>query len=190
MATLTLEATEVKEYRSGELRTDGTIRMGTQMHGTNYTQAWYHDVVIALDLPKSLEMLTVTQEWRTHQEGSTSYVFSAALTQEERTTAPSEADLTYKFPRDNIATITFEKKLKKGRWYLWLWRHDKSKPSFMYGGRGTYPKLEITGETAGGVVKVAVGGEVKDTVPKVYKNGGWEDIMPRVYKNGTWEEMS
>lgn len=188
MAEITFNATEVKEYRDGSLQTSETIRMGTQYSGSG-TKYWYHDVVIVLDLPRSLKKLTVTQKWRSHQSGAASYDFSAALTQEERTTAPDTADVTYTFP-GNTATITFDKKLKKGRWYLWLWRHNKSAPSFMYGDRGSHPELTIMAETAGGVVKVKYGGEVKDAVPKVYMGGEWKDLLPKAYKSGAWKELS
>lgn len=184
MAEITLNATDVKEYRDGFLQTGETIRMGTQYSGSGF---WNHDVVIVLDLPKSIKTLTVKQTWRGHQSGSTSYGFSAALTQEIRTAAPGTAEATYKFSGDHEATITFKKKLKKGRWYLWLWRHNINAPSFVYGARGTYPILTIDGETADGG-HAFVRGEWKDAAPKVYKNGVWQDAAPKEYKNG-WSDL-
>lgn len=181
MATLTFEATEVKEYKGGVLQNGEYIYMGTK--GSSY-----HDVVIVLDLPRSLEKLTVKHTWYVQVDGGTSYNYGAALTQEELTSAP-DVELSYKIPAKE-ATLTFEKKLKKGRWYLWLWRHNKNAPSYMRGVPGTHPILEITGEASGGVVKVAVGGEVKDAVPMVFLNGAWQETTPTVYRNGTWEEMS
>ena len=181
-----IEATEVKEHRNGELRTDDTIRMGTQLYGTATT--WYHDVVIVLDLPRSLEKLTLVQKWRGHEAGTTNYAFSAALTQEERTTAPEEAELSYTFPGTQEATLTFAKKLKKGRWYLWLWRHNRSAPSFVYGTRGSHPLLTITGEAkaAGHIYR---SGEWKDAAPKVFRDGVWQDAAPKEYK-GEWGELT
>lgn len=184
MAEITVNATEVKEYRDGTLQTGETIRMGTQYIGST---ARYHDVVVVLDLSKSLKELTVTQKWRSHQSGAASYTFSAALTQEERTTAPDTADVTYTFP-STTATIAFDKKLKKGRWFLWLWRHNKSAPSFMYGERGTHPQLTITGVTADGG-HVFINGAWKDAAAKVYRNGAWEDAAPKENKNG-WSDLA
>jgi len=181
------EATEITEYLNGSLQTSGYIRMGTQYSGSG-TSYWYHDVVIVLDIPRTLEKLTVVQKWRGHEAGTTNYAFSAALTQEERTTAPEEAELSYTFSGTQEATLTFAKKLKKGRWYLWLWRHNRNAPSFVYGGRNTYPVLTITGEAkaAGHIYR---DGEWKDTVPKVYRNGSWQDAAPKEYK-GEWGELT
>ncbi len=187
MAEITVNATEVKEYRDGTLQTGETIRMGTQYSGSG-SRYWNHDVVIALDLPKSIKTLSVKQTWRGHQSGSTSYEFSAAITQENRTTAPGAAEATYKFSSGHEATITFKKKLKKGRWYLWLWRHNINAPSFVYGARGTYPQLAITGVAADGG-HVFINGAWKDAAAKVYRNGAWEDAAPKEYKNG-WSELA
>ena len=68
MAEITVNATEVKEYRDGTLQTGETIRMGTQYSGSG-SRYWNHDVVIVLDLPKSIKTLTVKQTWRGHQSG-------------------------------------------------------------------------------------------------------------------------
>ena len=174
MADLALTATEVKEYLDGELHTEGYIRMGTQYSGSGTTY-WYYDVVIVLDLPRTIENLTVEQTWRAHESGTNSYAFSAALTQEERTTAPDQADVTYSFT-GNTATISFSKRLRRGRWYLWLWRHNKNAPSFMYGARGSYPKLTMTG------VPVGAG--------RIFRSGVWRDLSPMVFKNGVWHPLT
>jgi len=171
MAAVTFEAAEVREYRNGVLQSSENIRMGTQLYGSSTT--WYHDVVIVLDLPRSLKKLTVLQKWASHQSGTSNYSYSAALTQEERTSAPEAAELTFKFPSKE-AEITFERKLKKGRWYLWLWRHSRSAPSFMYGTRGTHPILTLSGESAG--------------AGRVYRNGIWLEASPMAYREGTWQE--
>ena len=181
---ITIQAAAVNEYRDGALQTGETVRMGTQYFSG---AARYHDVVLVLDLPQPLEKLTLEQTWRGHEGGAAGYTFSAALTQEERTTAPEREDLTYHFT-GNTATVTFGKKLKKGRWYLWLWRHNGSAPSFVYGTRGTHPQLAITGVTADGG-HVFRNGVWKAAAPKVYRNGVWRDAAPKEYRNG-WGELT
>ena len=186
MAEVKFEAAGVREYRDGVLQSSENIRMGTQYYEPS-KRYWYHDVVIVLDLPRSLKKLTVLQKWASHQSGTSNYSFSAALTQEERTTAPDEAQLTFKFP-NNEAEITFARKLKKGRWYLWLWRHSMSAPSFMYGTRGTHPVLTITGEPAG-AGHVFKDGEWKDATPKVFRNRVWQDASAKRHEEA-WEDMA
>ena len=174
MPNLTITETEIKEYLNGSLQTSETIRMGTQYSGSG-SSYWYHDVVVVLDLPRTLKSLTVEQTWRGHEAGTNQYVFSAALIQEQRTTAPAQADLTYTFT-GNSAVITFEKRLTNGRWYLWLWRHNINSPSFVYGTRGSYPMLDMIGTPAG--------------AGRIFRSGAWRELSPMVYKNGSWHPVA
>lgn len=187
-AAITLQPTSVTEYKKNEVQTVGTARLGYQ--GGDYPG--YHDIVVELDLPRALKSLTVYQDWSGREPSNAYPTYGARIVQESLTAFPGEADATFKFSSGNDATVTINKKLSKGKWYLWFGRprDGGSVASFVYGGRSIFPKLEITGETAGGVVRVAVDGEVKEAVPKVYKDGVWKDPIPKFYKNGTWEEMS
>lgn len=181
MATVTLNVTDVREYRNGVLQTAETARMGTN-------GSYYHDVVIEINLPRSLSRLQLDQDWRAHNPSSnaTGYTYSAAIIEEARTEAPETADLTYHFNSSIAASLIFERALKKGKWYIWLWRHSKGTPGFVSGARADYPVLTITGETAGGTVTAFVSGEAKAATPKVWRGGEWHDPLPKAYRGGQW----
>ena len=178
--TITIQPTSVEVYRNGRIETgDSTVRLGYLSSG--YTG--FHDVAIELDLPKAVKSLTVYQDWRSRSPSNVYPTYAVWVTKEALMAPPEDgavdaAEATFHFASSNDATVTIEKRLAKGKWYLWFGRprNNGEAAAFLSGDRGTHPILEITGETAG--------------AGHAYKNGAWQDAEPKIYKNGEWREAA
>lgn len=178
MATVTINPGTLVNYRNTSVSQVEQTYLGYVAGDANYL------VRLTINPTKKLKSLRVKMTWP-YATNVTLNTFRAALTQTAGTTPPSSGYVSFNFTKDGEADVTLNQEIAAGTWYLWLWTAGTN------GGfvRGT-PTWTITGETAGGVVKVKYGGEVKEAVPKVYKNGEWKTLSPRAYKSGAWKEMS
>lgn len=179
MAKVTIQPSEAKKYRNTSTTTDGNHWIGTTEGLSGYFSVRY-----TFKSPKKLKGFTakINATRKGNAAGNFRYCLSTSDSFPSQWVKVTEEASSY-------LSITYEGEVEANTTY-YLFVSKSTAGNYAYYTPCTADNVTITGETAGGVVKVAVSGEVKDAVPKVYKNGGWEDIMPRVYRNGTWEEMS
>lgn len=176
MAEVAITPAAVSEYKNDKLQNAvETARLGYQ--GGDYPG--YHDIVIELELPRGLKSLTVYQDWSSRNPANVYPTYGVWLTREVLTAPPdTDAELTFKFSSGNEATVTVERKLAKGKWYLWFGRirGTGEAAGFLSGDRDKCPALSITGEAVG--------------AGHVYRNGVWQETAPKVYRDGTWQEAA
>ncbi len=89
----------------------------------------------------------------------------------------------------NTITVTYGGELAANTTY-YLFVSKSTAGNYVYYAGCSASNVTITGETAGGVVRVVYGGQVKEAAPKVYKGGVWKTLSPRAYKSGAWKELS
>ena len=166
MPKVTIEEREIVCYNSGSVWNDGNyLGLGNGRYNLR----------IELDLPRGLEDLEAYVSFRVNTSDAPGYNnFYATLTQEEGNRPPEVKEAVYKFSESGNRAATFKvvKKLRKGKWFLWLWSDFSSVREILNG----ITSLELTGAAAG--------------TGHIYRNGLWRDSQPMVYKNGAWREAT
>lgn len=179
MAEVTITPGEAKKYKGSGTTSEGNYWIGRPV---GYSSAFA--VRYAFESPRKLKKITV--QINGTLEGAVDSTFRYCLSTSPD--YPGEWTKVTEAGKDHISIIHEEELAANTTYYLFVGKSTAG--NYVYYRGCSAENVSITGETAGGVVRVAVDGEVKEAVPKVYKDGVWKDLTPRVYKNGTWEEMS
>ena len=179
--TISIEPGTLTNYLGTTALSDDTV----YLRSDNYA------IKLAIDIPARLSSLSASVGFRANAGVATGKgKFNAGLTQTNGSSPPAYDTIFYfTSDSDRKGSFTINKKLKSGRWYLWVWKNYDGGSADILSGRKSqgYPTWSITGVTdpAGHVYR---DGGWKDAVPKVYRNGAWKDATAREYE-GNWGEL-
>ena len=179
MAKVTIQPSEAKKYRNTSTTTEGDHWIGTAQGLSGYFSVRY-----TFKSTKKLKGFTakINATRKGNYVGNFRYCLSTSDSFPSQWVNVTEEASSY-------LSITYEGAVEANTTY-YLFVSKSTAGNYAYYTPCTADNVTITGETSGGVVKVAVGGEVKDAVPMVFLDGAWKETAPAVYRNGTWEEMS
>lgn len=105
-------------------------------------------------------------------------------------TSATAGDGTFTLKGGRVArsTLTINKVLSAGTYYIYFWTNNSNASNWglirrysgSYGVTVEYAELQ-------GAVQIRVGGVWKSAIPKIYVSGTWKTAIPKVYTGGSWK---